>query len=514
MPTLPDHAEATPDKPAFIMAGSGETVTYAQLEARSNQVAHLLRSLGIQAGDHIAVYMENHPRFFEICWGAKRAGLYYTAISSYLTADEVAYIVNDSGARLFISTDYKAEVAAAVPAQCPKLEHCLLVGGSIEGFEAYDDAVASQPDNRIDDEIEGTDMLYSSGTTGRPKAIKRPIAGVPFGEHDGAFSLLGDAIGLHGGMTYLSPAPLYHAAPLRYNMGSMDRGATSIIMERFDPVRSLELIEQYAVTHSQWVPTMFVRMLKLPEEDRTRHDLSSHETAIHAAAPCPIPVKEAMIDWWGPILMEYYGGTESNGLTLINTEQWLDHRGSVGRAVVGVPHIVDDDGHECPPGEPGTVYFSDGPGFEYYNDPERTAEAFNDKGWSTLGDIGYLDDDGFLYLTDRQSFMIISGGVNIYPQEIENVLITHPKVADVAVFGVPNQDLGEEVKAVVQPMDMADATEAVAEELTAYARQSLSGLKTPRSIDFMEALPRHATGKLYKRLLKDKYWGTGDGKIV
>ena len=514
MPTLPDFAERTPDKAALIMAGSGEVVTYAELEAGSNRFAQLLRALGIRAGDHIAFFVENHPRFFDLCWGAKRAGLYYTAISSYLTAEEVAYIVNDCGARLFVSTEYKRDAAVVVPPLCPKLEHCLLIGGAADGFACYEDAVAAQPEGRIADEVEGTDMLYSSGTTGRPKAVKRPLQGTPFGSPEPALARLADAVGLHRDMVYLSPAPLYHAAPLRYNMASIGRGATSLVMERFDAARSLELIERHRVTHSQWVPSMFVRMLKLPEAERRRHDLSSHVTAVHAAAPCPVPVKEAMIDWWGPILMEYYGGTESNGLTLIRTEEWLKHRGSVGRPVVGMTHVVDDDGNECPPGKIGTIYFSDGPAFEYFNDPERTAEAYDDRGWSTLGDIGSLDEDGYLYLTDRQSFMIISGGVNIYPQEIENLLITHPKVADVAVIGVPSADFGEEVKAVVQPLSMADAGDALADDLTAFARRHLSAIKIPRSIDFMDALPRHPTGKLYKRLLKDRYWGNRDSRIV
>jgi long-chain acyl-CoA synthetase len=516
--TLPDFAESTPDKPAYIMAASGEIVTYAQLEARSNRFAHLLRDLGIRPGDHVAFYLENHPHFFELCWGAKRAGLYYTAISAYLTAEEVAYIVNDSGARVFVSTGHKRDVAAAVPALAPQVEHWLMIDGAAEGFAVYEDAVAAQPDGRIADEIDGTDMLYSSGTTGRPKAVKRPLQGLPFGTEDAAAKLVGDAFGLYRDVVYLSPAPLYHAAPLRFTMGTQARGGTTVIMERFDAAASLALIERHQVTHSQWVPTMFVRMLKLPDAARARHDLSSHAVAIHAAAPCPVPVKAAMIDWWGPILMEYYGSTESNGLTLIDSREWLAHRGSVGRPVFGVPHIVGADDAELPPGESGVIYFSDGPAFEYFNDPERTAQAYNARGWSTLGDLGYLDADGYLYLTDRQAFMIISGGVNIYPQEIENVLITHPKVADVAVFGVPNPEFGEEVKAVVQPLAMADVAgdggDALADELTEFSRRHLSAIKTPKSFDFIEVLPRAATGKLYKRLLKDRYWGKDGGTIV
>lgn len=523
-PTLPDHADATPDKPALIMAATGETITYAALEERSNRCAQLFRSLGLRTGDHIALYLENTPRYHEICWAAKRSGLFFTCISSYLTAPEVAYIVQDCGAKLFISSTYKQDVAAELRTLTPDVAHWLMVESAgphatsvsnpIPGYESYEDAVSAQPTRRIDDEREGIDMLYSSGTTGRPKAIKRYVQGVPFGTVDPAIHAIGTLFEITPETRYLSPAPLYHAAPLRFNLRVQLAGGTNVVMERFDPAQSLALLEKYRITHSQWVPTMFVRMLKLPEEERARYDLSHHRVAIHAAAPCPRPVKHQMIDWWGPIIREYYAGSESNGFCAIDTQEWLAHPGSVGRPLFGVPRIVGEDGEEVPAGEEGTIYFSDGHAFEYHNDPERTAAAYNDKGWSTLGDVGYLDDEGFLYLTDRKAFMIISGGVNIYPQEIENVLITHPKVADVAVFGVPNEEFGEEVKAVVQPIDMADAGDALADDLLAYARQDLSGVKVPRSIDFERELPRHPTGKLYKRLLRDRYWGHKDSRIV
>ena len=517
-PTLPDHAERTPDKPALIMAGSGEITTYAELEERSNRYAHLFRALGLKGGDHIAIYLENTPRYHEIIWAAKRSGLYFTCISSQLTAPEVAFIVKDCSAKLFISSTYKQEVAAEIPAQVDDSLHHFMIDGVIDGFERLEDAGAAQPANRIADELEGQDMLYSSGTTGRPKAIKQFLQGNPFGTIDPSIQAIGTLFEIDADTVYLSPAPLYHAAPLRFNVRIQLAGGTSVMMERFDPAFSLELIGRHKITHSQWVPTMFVRMLKLPEEERAGHDFSTHRIAIHAAAPCPIPVKRQMIDWWGPIIREYYGGSESNGFCSINTEEWLAHPGSVGRALFGVPRIVDDAGTELPVGEEGAIYFSDGPTFEYHNDPERTAAAYNDRGWSTLGDVGYLDDDGYLYLTDRKAFLIISGGVNIYPQEIENILITHPKVADVAVFGVPNDDLGEEIKAVVQPMDMADVSldggDALAGELLAYARADLSAIKVPKSIDFEAELPRHPTGKLYKRLLKDRYWGNKDSRIV
>jgi long-chain acyl-CoA synthetase len=313
---------------------------------------------------------------------------------------------------------------------------------------------------------------------------------------------------------YLSPAPLYHAAPLRFNMSVMRLGGTSVIMEHFDAEEFLRLVGQYKATHTQLVPTMFVRFLKLPDAVRLKYDVSSLRCAIHAAAPCPIPVKEKMIEWWGPIIWEYYGGTEGNGLTICNSAEWMAHKGTVGRAVVGTLRICDEDGNELPAGEPGTVYFADGRPFEYHNDPKKTAESRHAQGWTTLGDVGYVDGDGFLHLTDRKAFMIISGGVNIYPQEAENLLINHPRVMDCAVFGVPNADFGEEVKAVVQPRDMAEAGPTLAEELLAYCRQHLSALKCPRSIDFEAELPRHPTGKLYKRLLRDRYWQGRDSRIV
>jgi long-chain acyl-CoA synthetase len=284
-------------------------------------------------------------------------------------------------------------------------------------------------------------------------------------------------------------------------------------MEQFDAVEALRLLERYRVTHGQWVPSLFVRMFKLTEEERPRYDVSILNAAIHAAAPCPIPLKEKMIEWWGPVLFEYYAGTEANGFTSITSEEWLTHKGSVGQALAGEIRVLDDDGNELPPGEAGGVYFANGAAFEYHNDPAKTAESTSAQGFTTLGDIGYVDEEGYLYLTDRKADMIISGGVNIYPAEAENVIITHPAVADVAVFGVPNEDFGEEVKAVVQPIDMADAGSALASELMEFCQARLSKIKCPRSVDFEAELPRHPTGKLYKRLLKDRYWGDRSSRI-
>lgn len=508
------HAETTPDKAAYIMASTGETTTYKQLEERSNQGAQFFRSKGLKKGDAIAIFMENNARFFEICWAAQRSGLYFTCVSSRLTAEEVDYIVGDCGARMFITSEQKADVAAQLTGMMPGVETRLMVGGTGEGHLSWEDSIGAMPTTRIADECAGNDMLYSSGTTGKPKGVRVPPSSDDIVEAGSLVGLVTMLYGLDQDTVYLSPAPLYHSAPLRFNMAVHRLGGTCITMENYDPEQALQLIGKYKVTASQWVPTMFIRMLKLPAEARQGHDLSSHKMAIHAAAPCPVPIKKQMIEWWGPIISEYYAGTEGNGFCTINSEEWLAHEGSVGKALMGELHIVGEDGEELPAGEPGSIFFSEGGEFEYYNDPDKTAESRNDKGWSTLGDVGYVDDDGYLYLTDRKAFMIISGGVNIYPQEAENLLITHPKVADVAVIGVPNEDFGEEVKAVVQPADWADASDNLAEELIAFCLEHLSAIKCPRSVDFDQELPRHPTGKLYKRLVRDRYWGNKDSKIV
>ena len=508
------HAKKHPDKPAYIMAATGEAVTYRQLDDQSNRIAQLFRAAGLRAGDHIALFLENNPRFFEICWGAQRSGLIYTAISSRLTAAEVDYIVTDCGAKLFVTSKYLADRAAELVPAMKGIANRYMLDGTIAGYQSWEEAVARQPARRIADETMGHDMLYSSGTTGRPKGVLPVVEPQPIDADNPLFQITRKLYGMGEDTIYLSPAPLYHAAPLRFNMTVMKLGGTSVIMEHFDAEEFLRLVPKYKITHTQLVPTMFVRFLKLPDEVRLRHDVSSLRCAIHAAAPCPIPTKEKMIDWWGPIVWEYYGGTEGNGLTMCNASEWLAHKGTVGRAVLGTVKICDEDGNELPQGEAGTIYFADGRPFEYHNDPKKTAETKNAKGWTTLGDVGYVDADGFLHLTDRKAFMIISGGVNIYPQEAENLLITHPKVMDCAVFGVPNADFGEEVKAVVQPRDMADAGPALAEELIAWCKQNLSAIKCPRSIDFEPELPRHPTGKLYKRLLRDRYWQGRESKIV
>jgi long-chain acyl-CoA synthetase len=500
-------AAQTPDKPAYIMADSGEVVSFRTFDERTIRIAHLFRKLGLKPGDHIAVLLENHPVFLQICWAAHRIGLYYTPISYPLQADEATYIVNDCAARVLFTSEAQLPLARKILGHIPAVEALYLVDGESGPFRNLDEAIADMPLTPLEGQEHGADMLYSSGTTGRPKGIKRPLPGEPLEVPSPLFKLV-YALYMTPGkeMRYLSPAPLYHAAPLRYCLTFLSAGQTCVIMEKFDPEQYLHLVEKYRITHTQLVPTMFVRMLKLPAEVRTRYDLSSLSCAIHAAAPCPVPVKEQMLEWWGEVVYEYYAGTEGMGFCAINPQEWLLHKGSVGRAFLGEPKILDDDGRLLPAGEIGTVYFANGLQFEYHNDSAKTQAATNSQGWTTLGDVGYLDADNYLYLTDRKAYMIISGGVNIYPQETEDVLITHPKVADVAVFGVPNEDFGEEVKAVVQPMAMADAGPEFAQELIDYCRERLSHIKCPRSVDFEAELPRHPTGKLYKRLLKDRYW--------
>jgi long-chain acyl-CoA synthetase len=508
-----------PDRPAFIMASTGAAVTYRDFEERSNRLAHLLVDHGLERLDHYSVFMENNDRYLEACAAGERSGLYYTCINSYLTAPEVAYIVNNSESRVLITSVAKLDVATAALDDCPNVSLVLVCGGPGEhaGDRVRDfaEAVAECPPTPLEHELLGTSMLYSSGTTGQPKGIIRPLPEQPPAQNLPIFDFLSNLWQYREDMVYLSPAPLYHSAPQAAVNLTIRHGGTVVIMERFDPVEYLRLIEQHRVSHTQLVPTMFSRMLKLPVEERERFDLSSLEIAIHAAAPCPIPVKEQMIEWWGPIIHEYYGATEGLGFSACNTEEWLAHKGTVGKIVLGELFIADDDMNELPMGVPGTIWFKTATEFQYHNDADKTAEATSGDGtMTTVNDVGYVDEDNFLYLTDRKTFMIISGGVNIYPQETENLLITHPKVADAAVFGVPNVDLGEEVKAVVQPMPGVVGDDALARELTEFCGQHLSRQKVPRSFDFDPELPRLPTGKLYKRVLRDRYWGEGTNRIV
>ncbi|MFO1188316.1 MAG: AMP-binding protein [Alphaproteobacteria bacterium] len=508
------HAQAWPDKPAVIVEPGGARLTYGELDAQSNRCARLFRRLGLKAGDAIAFMIENQAQLFVVAWAAQRSGLFFAPISTHLTPDEAAYIVADSGARAVVSSKAGAAVAGALPALVPGVAHWLMIDGVEPGFASFEAAIAGESPDPLPDESEGSALLYSSGTTGRPKGVYRKPPAGPMGQDSTVQTLI---IGLYGGSgdaVYLSPGPLYHAAPLNFTMRFQRLGATVVVMEKFDALLALQLIEKHHITHSQWVPTHFIRMLKLPQAVRRGFDLSSHRCAVHAAAPCPIPVKETMIGWWGPILWEYYAGSERNGLTSIDSPTWLAHKGSVGQAVIGRVRIVGDDGQECAAGEEGVIYFEGGPAFAYHNDPAKTASAHNAQGWSTLFDVGYLDRDGYLYLTDRKAHMIISGGVNIYPQEAENLLVTHPKVTDVAVIGVPNAEFGEEVKAVVQLVDPASASPETAAELISFCRAHLSHIKCPRSVDFEVELPRLPSGKLAKHRIKARYWEGHKTRIV
>ncbi len=463
--------------------------------------------------------MENNSRYVESCAAGTRSGLFYTCVNSFLTPEELAYILNNSESKILITSAARCVVAMAALKQCPKMELCLVADGNgdsdSEQVQNLDAATANYPTTPIADETLGIAMLYSSGTTGRPKGILRPLPEQPPSQQLPLYAFLDKLWRYRDGMIYLSPAPLYHSAPQAAVSLTIDRGGTAIIMETFDPERYLELVQKYNVTHTQLVPTMFSRMLKLPEAVRRRYDLSSLEIAVHAAAPCPVQVKEQMIAWWGRIIFEYYGMTEGLGFSACDSEQWLKHRGTVGKVMFGELHVLDEEMKPCPTGTAGTLWFKTASPFKYFNDPVATAKAQSADGtMRTVGDVGYVDEEGYLYLTDRATFMIISGGVNIYPQECENLLITHPKVADAAVFGVPNEDLGEEVKAAVQLMPGIGPGPDIADELLAFCAEHLARQKCPRSIDFEAELPRLPTGKLYKRVLRDRYWQGHKTRIV
>ncbi len=516
---FPGHwARVHPDKAAVVNTATGESRTYRELDERSNRLAQLFHAQGLRRGDHVALLMENHVAYFDVAWAALRSGMYLTAVNRYLTTEEAGYIVGDCEARVVVSSRAMAEVAEGLAEHAPRCERWLAQDGGVEGYEDLDKALAAFPPEPLAEEPAGAYMLYSSGTTGRPKGITRPLPDNGVADNGAVGSGLQKALwGFGEDTVYLSPAPLYHSAPLGFCTAVQICGGTVIMMPKFDVQASLQAIEDHRVTHSQWVPTMFSRMLKLDPAQREGFDLSSHRCAIHAAAPCPRPVKQQMLDWWGDIIYEYYGGTELNGLTHITPQDWRNRPGTVGKSILGVLHVCDEEGRELPAGEPGIVYFERPEiTFRYHNDDDKTKSVQHPHHplWTALGDVGYLDEDGFLFLTDRATFMIISGGVNIYPQEIEDVLIMHPKVADVAVVGVPNEEMGEEVKAVVQPAEGVAPDEALGNEILAYAREHIAHYKCPRSVDFEEELPRLPTGKLYKRLLKDRYWGKHDSGIV
>jgi fatty-acyl-CoA synthase len=500
-----EHAQATPDKPAVILYPSGTVVTFGELESRANRLAHLFRQAGLREGDAVAILMENNEHFHMAMWAARRAGLYYVPINTHLTAAEAAYIIDNSAAKAIIGSAGTRGVLEKLGEHLPQLPGLLLIADDdLDGWLRYPQCVADQPDTPIADEIEGDLLQYSSGTTGRPKGIKRALPHLPPSEAPGLMTALVSFWAKPDGV-YLSPAPLYHTAPSVWSLTMHAAGIPVVVMEKFDAEGALDAIARHRVTHGQFVPVMFTRMLKLPEAVRTSYDVSSLERVMHAAAPCPVQIKQQMIDWWGPIVDEYYASSEAHGSTLISAEEWLAHPGSVGRPMGGAVHILDEDGNELPAGEPGEIYFEGGNTFEYLNDTEKTAASRDKRGWTTVGDIGYLDDEGYLYLTDRRHHMIISGGVNIYPQEAESLLVTHPRVMDAAVFGIPDDEMGQSVKGVVQLVEPGSASAEFGDELLTWLRERLAHYKCPRSISFEEQLPRTDTGKLYKQSLIDKY---------
>jgi long-chain acyl-CoA synthetase len=507
------YAAQFPGKPAVILSGDpAATLTYQGLDENSTRLARYLHERGLRRGDHIALLTDNYPTAFEVYWAALRSGLYITAVNRHLSAPEVSYIVNDCGARALIVSARLSDIAERIVPDTPAARIRLSYQGKVPGYEVYEDVLAGVSAEPLAQQPCGMDMLYSSGTTGRPKGIQRMLPDREIMDEpepgEGSMATFGILYGFGPDTVYLSPGPVYHAAPLRFCGLVHTMGGTVVLMEKFDAEAALAAIERYRVTHSQWVPTMFVRMLKLDPSVRTRYDLSSLRVAIHAAAPCPVDVKRAMIDWWGPVLQEYYASTEGNGITVIDSQQWLLKPGSVGPAGLGVIRVCDSLGAELPAGETGIVYFErDEPPFFYHNDAAKTEDAQHPlhPNWTTTGDVGYVDEDGFLFLTDRKAFMIISGGVNIYPQEIENALALHPKVYDVAVIGVPDHEMGESVLAVVQPAAGAEAGPGLAEELRAYLRERIAHYKVPRSFEFTDELPRTPTGKLVKGKLRERY---------
>jgi acyl-CoA synthetase (AMP-forming)/AMP-acid ligase II len=508
----PSHwAKVEPQLPAIIMAGTGETVSFAQMEDAANRGAQLLRSLGLKRGDVFAIWSGNNARFLEIAWAMNRAGVYMVPIAAKLHAAEAAYIVNDCGARVLIvdaSVKYAAELESGFAALCPEVEHAFSIGGALNGFASWEEACARQPAELIADPAHGQQMVYSSGTTGKPKGVRKPMRDDAFDAPMAFARLLSSRYRIRQGTTFVVSAPLYHSGPIGMAMAAHSLGVTLLVFEKFDAEAMLAAIDRYRPSAGQFVPTMFVRLLKLPETVRDAYDVSSLEVAIHSAAPCPVEAKRAMIAWWGPILEEIYGGTENVGSTMIGSEEWLRRPGSVGRPTAGRIRICDEDGRELPVGTAGTIYFEAASPFEYLGDPEKTRGVSHPDrpDWATFGDIGHVDEDGYLFLSDRKAFMVISGGVNIYPQETENVLAMHPEVADVAAFGVPDPDLGERLMAVVQPLSWERAGPAFEAELLAFCRERLAGMKCPRNIDFEVTLDRDPAGKIAKHAIRARYW--------
>ena len=499
------HAKSHPAKLAAAFVPSGRMMTYGELDRTANKVARFLQSIGIQPGDAVVFCLENCPEFLHLSWGCQRIGVRFTPASSRMGADELRYIVEDSGARVLILSIHAHAMIGLCAAAVPGVR-MFAAGGRLEGFSCWEDAVREVGDEAIESPSPGREMMYSSGTTGRPKGVRKPMPVGAFDDPDSRNAGWGTRPGTGFDMVHLCTSPLYHAAPHRSVAATLATGGTAVIMEHFDAMVALQSIEKFGVTHSVWVPTMFHRLLRLPLSQRGAFDLSSHVAAHHGAAPCPVHIKAQMIEWWGPILFEYYAGTEGIGACSITSHEWLMHKGSVGRSSEGVIHILDAHEDELPPGATGLVFFESNSRFEYWNDREKTNRSRSKQGWWTYGDIGHLDADGYLYLTDRRDFVIITGGVNVYPQEIEDFLIKDHRIADCAVFGIPNEEFGEAVQAIVQISDaQTNQFSNLADDLRRQCLAALGPIKTPRNIHIVTDFPRLPTGKLHKKSLRDQF---------
>lgn len=504
------RSAVAPDHPAVIMANDGRVMTYRTLDEESSRLARYLHGQGLRKGDGIVIVSPNDPMCFVAYWAAIRSGLYVTPLNIHMSVKETIAVLRNCDPRAAIVSASCGDLAEAVFPRVGGIPLRLSFGGAVDGFDDYTAVLAGTTTDPLPDQPRGQDMLYSSGTTGgTPRGIRPELPSRQVNDPgDPLIETFGPRYGFDTDTIYLSPAPLYHGGPLRFSIIVQSLGGTVVVLDRFDPEVALAVIERYRCTHSQWVPTMFVRMLKLPDDVRQVYDTSSMRCVIHSSAPCPESVKQAMIDWWGPILEEYYSSQEAAGITMISSAEWQEHQGSVGRAILGDIKICGSDGQVLGPHETGMVYFArERATFQYHRDPEATKNAYHalHQGWSTAGDIGRLDEDEYLYLTDRAAFMIISGGINIYPQEIENELALHPAVDDVAVIGVPDPEFGERVAAVIRLSPAASPGEQLKLELREYLRSRLAGYKLPREIHFVGDLPRTPTGKLAKSSLIREY---------